>query len=132
MDDEDDDDLEDDSEEEEEEKAPAKKRKLTNGKAAAAEKKLTSPDRTKKPAQEQKTPTSQKGATPKTPKSEKKTPSKIRFTSVDEVKAAIKKFPGGKPRKQDKFVNWVVNQFKVTDESWKDDLWKWHKKEIGL
>nr|XP_039260037.1 nucleophosmin-like isoform X1 [Styela clava] len=127
-----DDDDESDEEEKEQVKVPTKKRKLTNGKSATTENKLTSPERTKKNSQEQKTPVSQKNTSVKTPKSEKKTPAKIKFTSVDEVKAAIKKCPGGKPRKQDKFLNWLGNQYKVTDESWKNDLWVWHKKELGI
>lgn len=135
-----------DEEEKVQEVAP-KKRKLANGQAKAekkaevAAKKQASPEKAKQKKPEQKTPKTPKNETPKTPKneaaqktpkSEKKTPAKPKFNSVEDVKAAIKKFPGGKPRKQDKFTNWLENQFKVDQDSWKTDLWMWHKKEQGL
>lgn len=45
--------------------------------------------------------------------------------------AAVKKYPGGKPKKEDKFGNWVKSAFKANEE-WVPQLWKAHKKEQGL
>merc|ERR1712136_275375 len=64
-------------------------------------------------------------------KTPKKTPAKV-YTTLDEVAAAVKKYPGGKPRKEDKFGNWVKSAFKVHNDEWIPQLWKMHKKDAGL
>nr|CAB3264427.1 nucleoplasmin-like protein ANO39 [Phallusia mammillata] len=113
-------------------KTPNKKRKLTNGQAGDENKK---PDNT--PSQKKKKNSESTPTTPlqqkenKTPQSGKKTPGKV-YESVDEVKAAIKKYPGGKPRKEDKFCNWVKSAFKVKNDEWIKELWKAHKKDLGI
>ncbi|CAK8675818.1 nucleophosmin-like [Clavelina lepadiformis] len=134
-DDEDDVDLEEEDEDEEETPVPApqpKKRKLET-KAGDENKKpdTTTPQKKKRTidAGTPKTPLQQKEN--KTPQSGKKTPAKA-YGSVDEVKAAIKKYPGGKPKKEDKFCNWVKSAFKVSNDEWIKDLWKAHKKDLGL
>merc|ERR1712136_738439 len=103
---------------------------------AAAEEKPKTPAKKKKAAA-----AAAEGATeeaPKTPKNKqkenktpKKTPAKV-YTTLDEVAAAVKKYPGGKPRKEDKFGNWVKSAFKVHNDEWIPQLWKMHKKDAGL
>ena len=40
--------------------------------------------------------------------------------------------PGGKPKKEEKFGNWVKNTMKCSNEEWIKDLWTWHKTENKL
>jgi len=104
--------------------------------APAAEEKPKTPAKKKKAAA-----AATEGAAeeaPKTPKNKqkenktpKKTPAKV-YTTLDEVAAAVKKYPGGKPRKEDKFGNWVKSAFKVHNDEWIPQLWKMHKKDAGL
>lgn len=143
MDDEDDDDLmiedEDDDEDEEEEEevkpVPASKKRKLAQKEGNENKKPNegSPQKKKKSTDsEPKTPLQQKeNKAPLSAKKTPKTPAKI-YDNIDEVKDAIKKYPGGKPRKEDKFGNWVKSAFKVKNDEWIKELWKAHKKELGL
>jgi len=103
--------------------------------AAAAEEKPKTPAKKKKAAA---APEGAAEEAPKTPKNKqkenktpKKTPAKV-YTTLDEVAAAVKKYPGGKPRKEDKFGNWVKSAFKVHNDEWIPQLWKMHKKDAGL
>lgn len=93
-----DEDEEDDEKEEEEKESPEKKSK-DKGKVNGAGPKKT----------EQK----------KTPKGKDK-------PSVDQLKKLIMQSPS-KPKKQGKFVNYVKNAFKVSDEKTLNDLWTWYK-----
>merc|ERR1712136_187684 len=99
---------------EEKPKTPAKKKKAAAAAEGAAEE---APKTPKNKQKENKTP--------------KKTPAKV-YTTLDEVAAAVKKYPGGKPRKEDKFGNWVKSAFKVHNDEWIPQLWKMHKKDAGL
>jgi len=99
---------------EEKPKTPAKKKKAAAAAEGAAEE---APKTPKNKQKENKTP--------------KKTPAKV-YATLDEVAAAVKKYPGGKPRKEDKFGNWVKSAFKVQNDEWIPQLWKMHKKDAGL
>uniref|UniRef100_H2ZNA0 Nucleoplasmin core domain-containing protein n=1 Tax=Ciona savignyi TaxID=51511 RepID=H2ZNA0_CIOSA len=136
----DDEEDEEEEEEEEEEVKPvpvSKKRKLANKEGNENKKPATdgSPQKKKKAsveADQPKTPLQQKeNKAPASAKKTPKTPAKV-YETVDEVKAAIKKYPGGKPRKEDKFGNWVKSAFKVKNDEWITELWKAHKKDLGL
>ena len=54
------------------------------------------------------------------------------YTTIEDVKKAIIANPGGKPKKEEKFGNWVKNTMKCTNEEWIKDLWTWHKTENNL
>ena len=49
------------------------------------------------------------------------------YETIEDVKKAIIANPGGKPKKEEKFGNWVKNTMKCTNEDWIKDLWTWHK-----
>lgn len=125
--------------EEEKPKKTPKKNKKRKLEEKAAEENVD--EKPKTPAKKKKAPTAEAVTeeAPKTPKNKKekenktpkKTPAKV-YTSLDEVAAAVKKYPGGKPRKEDKFGNWLKSAFRVQNEEWIPQLWKMHKKEQGL
>ena len=54
------------------------------------------------------------------------------YESIEDVKKAILANPGGKPKKEEKFGNWVKNTMKCSNEEWIKDLWTWHKTENKL
>merc|ERR1719174_692764 len=54
------------------------------------------------------------------------------YETIEDVKKAIIANPGGKPKKEEKFGNWVKNTMKCTNEDWIKDLWTWHKTENKL
>ena len=54
------------------------------------------------------------------------------YETIEDVKKAIIANPGGKPKKEEKFGNWVKNTMKCTNEDWIKDLWTWHKEEHKL
>lgn len=54
------------------------------------------------------------------------------YDTIDELKKAITANPGGKPKKEDKFKNWVKNTMKCTKEDWFSDLWTWHQEQNKL
>jgi len=65
------------------------------------------------------------GAGPKKTE-QKKTPKSKEKPTVDQLKKLIMQSPS-KPKKQAKFVNYVKNAFKISDEKTLDDLWTWYK-----
>merc|ERR1712147_471814 len=65
-------------------------------------------------------------------KPEKKDKKVKSYESIEDVKRAILANPGGKPKKEDKFGNWVKNTMKCSNEEWIKDLWTWHKTENKL
>lgn len=54
------------------------------------------------------------------------------YDTIDDVKKAILANPGGKPKKEEKFGNWVKNTMKCSNEEWIKQLWTWHKTENKL
>ena len=40
------------------------------------------------------------------------------YETIEDVKKAIIANPGGKPKKEEKFGNWVKNTMKCTNEDW--------------
>jgi len=129
--------VEEEKKEEEKPKKTPKKNKKRKLEEKAAEENVE--EKPKTPAKKKKAPAADAEEAPKTPKNKKekenktpkKTPAKV-YATLDEVAAAVKKYPGGKPRKEDKFGNWVKSAFKVHNEEWIPQLWKMHKKEQGL
>merc|ERR1712131_499292 len=65
-------------------------------------------------------------------KPEKKDKKVKSYESIEDVKKAILANPGGKPKKEEKFGNWVKNTMKCSNEEWIKDLWTWHKTENKL
>jgi len=65
-------------------------------------------------------------------KAEKKDKKTRNYETIEDVKKAIIANPGGKPKKEEKFGNWVKNTMKCTNEDWIKDLWTWHKEEHKL
>merc|ERR1711935_567232 len=65
-------------------------------------------------------------------KAEKKEKRTRSYETIEDVKKAIIANPGGKPKKEEKFGNWVKNTMKCTNEDWIKDLWTWHKEEHKL
>jgi len=45
------------------------------------------------------------------------------------LKKAILANPGGKPKKEEKFKNWVKNTMKCAKDEWFSDLWAWHQEQ---
>lgn len=72
-------------------------------------------------------PADSKKVKPDKPKKAPKT-----YDTIDELKKAIIANPGGKPKKEDKFKNWVKNTMKCTKDDWFPDLWTWHQEQIKL
>jgi len=129
MDDEDDEEMEaDDREEEEdieeeaEEEVPVK----AEAKKEATPKKETQ----KRKAEESPQKEAPKKAKNNEGKPEKKKPEKKApktYDTIEDLKKAILANPGGKPKKQEKFNNWVKNTMKCQKEEWFGDLWTWHQ-----
>merc|ERR1712168_170631 len=65
-------------------------------------------------------------------KADKKDKKTRNYETIEDVKKAIIANPGGKPKKEEKFGNWVKNTMKCTNEDWIKDLWTWHKTENSL
>merc|ERR1712106_354767 len=65
-------------------------------------------------------------------KADKKDKKTRNYETIEDVKKAIIANPGGKPKKEEKFGNWVKNTMKCTNEDWIKDLWTWHKEEHKL
>merc|ERR1712002_187974 len=65
-------------------------------------------------------------------KPEKKDKKNRNYETIEDVKKAIIANPGGKPKKEEKFGNWVKNTMKCSNEDWIKDLWTWHKTENSL
>merc|ERR1719320_1927996 len=103
---------EEEEEEEEAQPAPKKKKPEEQKKRKAEEDAKESPVKKAKPE-----------------KKDKKVKS---YESIEDVKKAILANPGGKPKKEDKFGNWVKNTMKCSNEEWIKDLWTWHKTENKL
>jgi len=132
MDDDDDEEMEADDREEEEdieeeqepvkEEAPVVAKKEEPKKAASPKKEVT-----KRKAESPEKPVDAKK--PKNDnKKEKKAPKT--YDSIEDLKKAILANPGGKPKKQEKFNNWVKNTMKCQKEEWFGDLWTWHQEQI--
>ncbi|CAG5112704.1 Oidioi.mRNA.OKI2018_I69.chr2.g6888.t1.cds [Oikopleura dioica] len=47
------------------------------------------------------------------------------YSTVEELKKAIQANPGGKPKKEEKFKNWLRNTMKCQKEEWFSDVFKW-------
>jgi len=103
---------EEEEEEEEAQPAPKKKKPEEQKKRKAEEDAKESPVKKAKPE-----------------KKDKKVKS---YESIEDVKKAILANPGGKPKKEEKFGNWVKNTMKCSNEEWIKDLWTWHKTENKL
>lgn len=54
-------------------------------------------------------------------KASKKEPKK--FANVEELIAAIQSHKGGRPKKKEKFENWIKHTFKVDNKKWISDAW---------
>ena len=51
------------------------------------------------------------------------------YATIDDLKKAILANPGGKPKKEEKFKNWVKNTMKCSKDEWFADLWSWHNEQ---
>lgn len=102
--------------------------KAASPKVAKVEKKTE--DQKKRKANDD-APTKESPVTKKA-KPEKKDKKNRNYESIDDVKKAIIANPGGKPKKEEKFGNWVKNTMKCTNEDWIKDLWAWHKTENNI
>jgi len=71
----------------------------------------------------------QKTADAKKPKADKPKKAPKTYDSIDDLKKAILANPGGKPKKEDKFKNWVKNTMKCAKDEWFTDLWAWHQEQ---
>lgn len=70
-------------------------------------------------------PTTEKKAKAERPKKTPRT-----YDTVDDLKKAILANPGGKPKKEDKFKNWVKNTMKCSKEEWYPEVWEWHQEQF--
>lgn len=122
---------EDDEEDEAEEEDIAEVAAPPAKKAAAPAKKETpekKPEEKKRKADD----TEKESPANKKAKADKKDKKNRNYTTIEDVKKAIIANPGGKPKKEEKFGNWVKNTMKCTNEDWIKDLWTWHKTENNL
>lgn len=46
-----------------------------------------------------------------------------KFESVEELVAAVQAHKGGRPKKKEKFENWIKHTFKVDNKKWASDAW---------
>jgi len=123
-----DDDEDDDEEiEEDEEMVEAEAEEEEEEEVQPAPKKKKPEEQKKRKAEEDAKESPVKKAKPE--KKDKKVKS---YESIEDVKKAILANPGGKPKKEEKFGNWVKNTMKCSNEEWIKDLWTWHKTENKL
>lgn len=121
---------EDDDEDMEEEDSPQDDR-VEEEEETKEEVKEESPKKeVKKEANKRKAEESPEKPTEKKAKGErpKKTPRV--YENVEDLKKAILANPGGKPKKEDKFKNWVKNTMKCTKEEWYPEVWEWHQTQF--
>jgi len=71
----------------------------------------------------------EKAAETKKAKAEKPKKAPKTYATIDELKKAILANPGGKPKKEEKFKNWVKNTMKCSKDEWFADLWSWHNEQ---
>ncbi len=76
-----------------------------------------------------KTPKGEAGAAPKTPKGAAE--GSASGNSVPEILKKVLASPN-RPKKQDKFVNYVKNTFKITDDAVVEQVWNSYKKSQNL
>merc|ERR1712173_312888 len=69
---------------------------------------------TKKAKQAEKIPAKVESANKKGPK---------KFETVDELVAAVQAHKGGRPKKKEKFENWIKHTFKVDNKKWASEAW---------
>lgn len=121
---------EDDEEDEAEEEDIAEVAAPPAKKAAPAKKETPEkkPEEKKRKADD----TEKESPANKKAKADKKDKKNRNYTTIEDVKKAIIANPGGKPKKEEKFGNWVKNTMKCTNEDWIKDLWTWHKTENNL
>jgi len=81
----------------------------------------------KRKAEESPQKTEVKKVKPEKPKKAPKT-----YATIEELQKAITANPGGKPKKEEKFKNWVKNTMKSTNEDWLPDLWTWHQEQTKV
>jgi len=71
----------------------------------------------------------EKAAEAKKAKGEKPKKAPKTYATIDDLKKAILANPGGKPKKEEKFKNWVKNTMKCSKDEWFADLWSWHNEQ---
>merc|ERR1711872_155292 len=94
----------------------------------AAKQEAKKPEEKKRKAED----TEKESPANKKAKNDKKDKKNRNYETIEDVKKAIIANPGGKPKKEEKFGNWVKNTMKCTNEDWIKDLWTWHKTENSL
>merc|ERR1711962_568970 len=94
----------------------------------AAKQEAKKPEEKKRKAED----TEKESPANKKAKNDKKDKKNRNYETIEDVKKAIIANPGGKPKKEEKFGNWVKNTMKCTNEDWIKDLWTWHKTENKL
>jgi len=125
--------LEEDPEMDDEDDEEADSEEMADIQAASPQKKSPAkPEPKKVEEKKRKAEDSEKETPAKKAKADKKDKKNRNYETIEDVKKAIIANPGGKPKKEEKFGNWVKNTMKCTNEDWIKDLWTWHKTENSL
>jgi len=107
------------AEESEEETAEEPEPVKASPKKAAAKKPAETKPAETKPATKRKAEVTEEADSKKAKKAPKE------FASIEELKKAIQANPGGKPKKEEKFKNWLKNTMKCHKEEWYSECFKW-------